>query len=206
VTLDSLDDRETPQELKIANYSGVITNNFLVEAGYSERKYTFGVHGSKFPDFVRGTTMWDAANNVIYNTSLFCGHSECPGAGDYRNNQEYMAKASYFLSTESAGSHDIVFGGGVFSDQRAANNYQSGSASRSSSSSRRSTPARRRTSSTPSATPTSRTTRSSSSPRRPTSSRSRCSSTTVGSSTTTGRSTSASATTRARAPTRAAAT
>lgn len=127
VTLDALDDRETPQELLVGNYSGVLTNNFLVEAGYSERKFTFGVHGSKFPDFVHGTTMWDLGNNVIYNTSLFCGHDQCPGAGDYRNNNEYLAKASYFLSTQSTGSHDFVLGYDLFSDQRAANNYQSGS-------------------------------------------------------------------------------
>ena len=44
-----------------------------------------------------------------------------------RDNQNSWPKASYFLSTASAGSHNFVGGVDLFDDKRIANNHQSGS-------------------------------------------------------------------------------
>ena len=39
--LRSLSTRELPQEMKVANYTGILTPKFFVEAQYSERETTF---------------------------------------------------------------------------------------------------------------------------------------------------------------------
>ena len=46
---------------------------------------------------------------------------------EQRNNQDVLAKASYFLSTSKTGSHNLVAGADVFKDYRYSNNHQSGS-------------------------------------------------------------------------------
>ncbi len=46
--LRSLVVRSTPQELTAINYNGVVTENFFVEAQYSQREFTFEGSGSRF--------------------------------------------------------------------------------------------------------------------------------------------------------------
>ena len=46
---------------------------------------------------------------------------------EYRNNENYYVKGTYFLSTEKLGSHNIVFGYDDFTGMMQSNNYQSGS-------------------------------------------------------------------------------
>ena len=53
----------------------------------------------------------------------FCGECE----QEVRNNENWLAKGSYFLSTESGGTHDFVFGYDTFKDIRFSVNHQSGS-------------------------------------------------------------------------------
>ena len=101
----------------------MLTPNLYVEGQYSERKFNFEPEGGTDPSLAGGTPIYDLTNGVIYNESLFCGI--CPDGADHRNNKEALAKLSYFLSTESLGSHDLVFGVDRFDDIRNANNYQS---------------------------------------------------------------------------------
>src|SRR4029079_10943522 len=53
----------------------------------------------------------------------FCG--VC--SDETRDNQDIFVKASYFVPTGGAGSHNVTFGVDSFNDQRFANNHQSGS-------------------------------------------------------------------------------
>lgn len=123
ITVDdgSADDRELPQDLLAANYTGIITPNFFVEAQYSEREFTFAGSGGNDQSLNGGTPIWDFVNGVIYNESLFCGVCR----DEERDNENKLAKGSYFLSTANAGSHDFVFGYDTFEDIRAADNHQS---------------------------------------------------------------------------------
>lgn len=119
----SVNDRALPQELTALNYSGVITENFFVEAQYSERQFTFENSGSKFTDRIFGTLLVDTVSGERFWSPTFCGVCR----PEERDNENLLAKASWFLSTESMGSHDIAFGYDTFDDVRAADNHQSGS-------------------------------------------------------------------------------
>ena len=122
--LDSLVTRQLPQEILTANYNGVITSNFFVEALYSKRKYSFVNSGSVYTDLIKGTLMRDRNNgNARYNAPTFCG--VC--GPEARDNEDYLVKGTYFLSTGNLGSHNVVLGYDHFTGTRKANNYQSGS-------------------------------------------------------------------------------
>ena len=121
--LASLSDRNDPQELSAAHYTGIFGSNFFVEAQYSEREFLLGDgSGSQSTDLIGGTLIRHSLVNTRYHTGTFCG--VCPA--ELRNNDNTLAKASYFLTTDS-GSHDIVFGYDSFTDIRRSDNHQSGS-------------------------------------------------------------------------------
>ncbi len=120
--------RQLPQELKAVNYTGVLSDNFFVEGQYSEKNFTFENSGSRYTDLQRGTPiadLWNFGAVPFYNSPIFCG--VCAQGAEKRDNKDYLAKASWFLSSGSLGSHDIVLGFDQFEDLRTANNYQSGS-------------------------------------------------------------------------------
>ncbi len=122
--VDSLVNRELPQEILTANYNGVITSNLFVEGLYSRRKFTFENSGSIYTDVIKGTLMRSRANgNARYNSPTFCGVCD----PEKRDNEDFLVKGTYFLSTGSLGSHNLVLGYDHFSGSRKANNYQSGS-------------------------------------------------------------------------------
>jgi Carboxypeptidase regulatory-like domain/TonB dependent receptor len=116
--------RATPQELISANYTGIISPKFFIEGQYSRRKFTFINSGSLFTDIIKGTLLIDQSrNNARYNSPTFCGVCD----PEKRDNQNITAKATYFASTGSLGSHNVVAGFDLFDDKRFANNHQSGS-------------------------------------------------------------------------------
>jgi hypothetical protein len=122
--LDSLVNRSTPQDLLSANYTGILSPRFFVEAQYSRRQFTFVGSGSQFTDLIQGTLLLDQSrSNARFNSPTFCG--VCTDEG--RDNQNIIAKATYFASTSNMGSHNIVGGLDMFDDKRLANNHQSGS-------------------------------------------------------------------------------
>jgi outer membrane receptor for ferrienterochelin and colicin len=121
--LASLNDRTLPQDLKAFNYTGVLTENFFVEGQYSERKFTFENSGSKFTDLIKGTLLVDGLTGERWWSPTFCGVCR----PEKRNNKNTLVKGSWFLSTESMGSHDLAFGYDTFNDIRVADNHQSGS-------------------------------------------------------------------------------
>jgi hypothetical protein len=123
VDLTQIYARDIPETLKAVNYNGVFTDNFFVEGQYSERTLTFENSGGRYTDMIKGTPIIDRATGAQGNSATFCGVCE----PEERNNKDYLVKASYFLSGQKAGSHDIVLGGDSYEDFHLSMNHQSGS-------------------------------------------------------------------------------
>ncbi|HEY3119819.1 MAG TPA: TonB-dependent receptor [Vicinamibacteria bacterium] len=122
--LQSLVTRSLPQELMSFNYSGILTPKFFLEGQASRRKFSFVNSGATSTDIVAGTLLLDRARgNARYHSPTFCGVCD----PERRDNWDALVKASYFLSTDRMGSHNIVGGVDLFNDQRFSNNHQSGS-------------------------------------------------------------------------------
>ena len=123
--LEQFSDRSDPQELTSVFYNGVLTNNLMFEARYSDMFYGIGWgNGSKFTDFVRGTIVRNNSDGAArWNSPTFCGVCD----KETRTNDSWLGKANYFLSTKGMGNHNLVAGLESFSEHRYANNYQSGS-------------------------------------------------------------------------------
>jgi outer membrane receptor protein involved in Fe transport len=116
--------RTLPQEILTVNYNGVLTSNLFLEGLYSQRKFTFEGSGSPYTDLIQGTLLRDLSRGrARYNSPTFCGVCDPEG----RDNRDYLIKGTYFLSTTTLGSHNIVLGYDNFSGERKSNNYQSGS-------------------------------------------------------------------------------
>ena len=121
--LNQFYDRKTPESLLAISYNGVLTNSFFVDAFYSNKKFTFKNAGGKSQDIIEGTPIRDLSRALIMNAAYFCG--VC--SDETRDNNDFVIKGTYFLSTTSVGSHNIVAGYDDFGGQRNSNNYQSGS-------------------------------------------------------------------------------
>lgn len=119
-------DRSLPTDLLSINYNGVLTSNLFVEAQYSAKTFTFKDSGSRFNELIKGTFVLvaDAGYAQMFG-AIFC--AVCPGSAEKRDNENYLVKGTYFLSTKGLGSHNIVFGYDNFENSRTSNNWQSGS-------------------------------------------------------------------------------
>lgn len=115
--------RTDPQEIISGNYTGVLTPNFFVEALYSEREFLIGVGSGGPQELIAGTNFIDIANGWRYHSPTFCGGCE----DEQRSNENFRTQGSYFLATDSLGSHDLTFGYDTFRDIRFSVNHQSGS-------------------------------------------------------------------------------
>jgi hypothetical protein len=121
--LDSLKTRSLPQDFLVLNYSGVLGSSMSLEGQYSQRHFTFEHDGSLFTDLVKGTTLIDESTGGYYNSPYFCG--VC--SDEKRDNEHLFAKATWFLSSQGFGSHNVVLGYDNFAGKEVLNNYQSGS-------------------------------------------------------------------------------
>ncbi|HEX2164970.1 MAG TPA: TonB-dependent receptor [Thermoanaerobaculia bacterium] len=120
----TLSDRTDPQEITAVNYTGILTPNFFVEGQWSERDFQIGSgSGGTDRSLVGGTPITSRQLGIFYYNPIFCGVCQ----QELRNNENILAKGSYFLNTESIGSHDFVFGADQFTDIRFAVNHQSAS-------------------------------------------------------------------------------
>jgi outer membrane receptor protein involved in Fe transport len=121
--LRSVTNRTDPQEIEAYNYTGILTSNFFVEAQYSERLYEIATGLGGPQDLIDGTLMRHRPTGRRFWSSTFCGSCE----PEQRDNENTLAKASYFLTTEGSGTHDVTFGYDTFTDIRFSVNHQSGS-------------------------------------------------------------------------------
>ena len=99
------------------------TSCTALEARASQRHFTFIGSGSQYTDLIKGTLLIDNKLGTRYWSPTFCGVCD----HERRDNQEFFAKGTYYLTTKNGGSHNMVFGYDAFDDQRFANNHQSGS-------------------------------------------------------------------------------
>ncbi|MBD3851972.1 MAG: TonB-dependent receptor [Acidobacteria bacterium] len=113
--------RQLPNTAWNVNYTGVMTDNFFVEALYSEREFQFIGGGGVDPTVGGGTPVYDYLDYALINAPWFCGI--CPP--ETRANENVWAKASWFFS--GGGTHDLVFGVDAFNDIRQADNWQTSS-------------------------------------------------------------------------------
>ncbi len=129
-TMD-LNGRQLPREMITANYSGVVSSNFLVEAGYSTRDLVFAGSGGDYVtqdpndphDLALGSWAYDNTYGGAWGAPIFCG--VC--GDEARENEYYNVKGTYYLATAGLGSHNLVAGYENFAESRLSNNYQSGS-------------------------------------------------------------------------------
>ena len=130
-TMD-MNGRDLPREMMTANYNGLITDNFVIQAGYSTRDLVFeGSGGEHIPttndpaDLARGTWAYDFASGFggAWGAPIFCGIC----TPESRENEAWSLKGTYYLATQSLGTHNIVGGYENFAESRFANNFQSGS-------------------------------------------------------------------------------
>ena len=131
LTTMDLNGRQLPREMITANYNGIISSNFLVEASYSTRDLVFAGSGGDHlttdfndpRDMALGTWGYDFTFGGAWGAPIFCGVCD----DEVRENDYYQLKGTYYLATAGAGTHSIVGGYENFAESRFANNYQSGS-------------------------------------------------------------------------------
>jgi hypothetical protein len=119
-------DKSTGRESSFitGNYNGVITNNFLVEARYSMKEFTFIGTGGEDRDRVGGTPIALAhAGNRTINEPHFCGIC----TPEERDNDAWSGKLTYYLGTRNLGTHNLTAGFDHWHETRLSNNFQSSS-------------------------------------------------------------------------------
>ncbi len=125
--------RSLPNDFLTGQYSAVLTNNWLLDATYAQKHFAFEGSGgdlratlgnNSLEDVARATAGWDGAvTGAFFGAPVFCGVCD----PEERNNKSYGLKSTYYLGTKSLGSHSIVGGYENWTEQRIANNFQSGS-------------------------------------------------------------------------------
>jgi len=117
---------ENPNTLKSAFYTGIFTQNLVVEAKWAERDFAFVGYGGESADRVIGTPVrlnQSGFGAVVTNHAFFCG-----SCGDeLRNSDSKGLKTTYFLGTKALGNHNLVGGVERYHETRLSNNYQSSS-------------------------------------------------------------------------------
>jgi outer membrane receptor protein involved in Fe transport len=125
--------RSTPNRFLTANYNGVITNSFLIEALAAKKTFAFVGSGgdARFPNderrtFIEGTSgLFNHGATAIggFGAPLFCG--VC--SEEDRDNKNWQVKGTYYLSTKGLGTHNIVVGYDNWMSTRRSDNHQSAS-------------------------------------------------------------------------------
>lgn len=112
-----------PNDGTSVSYSGVFTNNLFGELRWSEKAFQFSGLGGTAQELVNspfysyGIT---TGQGGLYNQPYFDATDP-----EDRDNEQTSAALSYFLSTESIGSHDLKFGAERFLVTRTGGNSQS---------------------------------------------------------------------------------
>lgn len=88
---NSLETRETPQDLLAVSFNGAVRSNLFVEALFSKRNLTLIGTGARSRDLVDGTLMIDAARGFRYWSATFCGVCD----PEQRDNDDVYLKATY---------------------------------------------------------------------------------------------------------------
>ena len=103
--LRSLYVQDQPQDLLSLNYNGVFGTNLFLEGQYSQRHFSANIGGTGATDLINGTLLIDTSQGgTAYR---YWAQTFCVCNVDNRDNSEFLAKATYVLSTSRRGSaHD----------------------------------------------------------------------------------------------------
>jgi hypothetical protein len=117
--------RTNPNNIKTAEYSGILTPSLLIQANWSKKYFAFIGGGGIGTTPASGTPVITAlgTGEGYYGDAIFCATCD----PEQRNNSLWGAKATYYLASKGFGTHNIVGGYDDWSEQRIANNYQSAS-------------------------------------------------------------------------------
>ena len=114
----SLTTRNDPESLIAIHLNDIVTTAWLAEAHYSRRKFA-DRSGAFATDLIHGTVLLDRSNqNTRFNSPTLCGVCDV----EKRNNDDVLLE-----SRAALGTHDLVGGLDRFTENRYANNHQSGS-------------------------------------------------------------------------------
>jgi hypothetical protein len=114
---------EFPNEGTSINYSGVFTNSLFGELRYSEKAFQFKGLGGSSPD-IRESPFYSYGITNGLSGLYHAPYFDATDPED-RDNEEWYAALSWFLSTEATGSHDFKFGFDRFTTTRTGGNSQS---------------------------------------------------------------------------------
>lgn len=117
--------RTLPNSLVVANYNGVLSTNLFLEAQFSQKKQGFRNTGGTSTDihdspFMSLGLVGGLPSGRHFNAPYFDSNDP-----EDRNNRQYTAALSYFLSTGNLGRHDLKLGGESFTSWRTGGNSQS---------------------------------------------------------------------------------
>ena len=112
-----------PRSLLSLDYNGILSDNLLLEAQFSRMRDRF-TNGGDDRSLEGGTPLIDTTSGFRMWSSVLCG-AACPAKE--RNNEDFLAKTSYFLSSRQFGNHSLVGGVDEFHQLRNENNFASGS-------------------------------------------------------------------------------
>ena len=120
----TLVDRQTPADLLIARYDGVLTPNLYAEAQYSRKTFGFRNTGGTDTAFAESPFRALGRVGIAVDSHYHAPYFSSLDPED-RNNRQYAGALSYFLSTGKTGRHDLKFGGEYYTSTRTGGNSQS---------------------------------------------------------------------------------
>jgi hypothetical protein len=120
----TLVNRNLPNDLFVANYNGVLSSNLFIEAQYSRKTFGFRNSGGTSTDIHDSPFLALGLSGIPANRHYNAPYFDSNDPED-RNNRQYTAALSYFLSTSSFGRHDIKVGGEQYTSTRTGGNSQS---------------------------------------------------------------------------------
>jgi Carboxypeptidase regulatory-like domain/TonB-dependent Receptor Plug Domain len=115
---------DVPNTLAALHYTGIFGRDLAGELQYSRKRYELGAIGGTSTDPVLGTVIEDIATGARAWSPMFC--AVC-GSNTYRNNHDFIAKATWFAATSRFGTHSVVAGVDDFHETLLENNHQSAS-------------------------------------------------------------------------------
>jgi hypothetical protein len=116
--------RQTPADLFVARYDGAIGSNLYAEAQFSKKTFGFRNTGGTSTDIFDSPFLALGRSGIPANSHYNAPYFDSTDPED-RNNKQFAGALSYFLSTGSAGRHDLKFGGEHFTSYRTGGNSQS---------------------------------------------------------------------------------
>jgi outer membrane receptor protein involved in Fe transport len=125
IDLRAVSPAEFPNTGWVVGYQGSFTNNLFGELRYSEKEFTFLGPGNTSRD-IEDSVFWSVgiADGTLANRQFHAPYFDATDPED-RNNEQLYGALSWFLSSESMGSHDIKVGAEEFTVIRTGGNGQS---------------------------------------------------------------------------------